>query len=129
MERKIGLFSARALANASSPQGSQSTGLSACWRRYGDFSAASLLPIAYPIALPRKAKEGRSINRPLWTAHAESWARIAQGQSSFSLREKVRMRVVSVRWTVRGLSCLERWIPLTLTSILSLRERKLSLIE
>src|SRR4051812_8008156 len=41
MERKIGLSSARARANASSPHGYQSTGLCACWSRYGDFSAAS----------------------------------------------------------------------------------------
>src|SRR5438309_4256126 len=40
-ERKIGLFSRRALANASSPHGYQSTGLCACWRRYGDFWCAS----------------------------------------------------------------------------------------
>src|SRR6188768_4170287 len=64
IERKIGLFSSRAFANASSPHGSHSTGLSACWRRYGDFSAASLLPIIHPIDLPSKAKEGRFTNRP-----------------------------------------------------------------
>ena len=33
IDRKIGLSSARARANASSPQGYQSTGLSLCWRR------------------------------------------------------------------------------------------------
>ena len=38
MERKIGLFWIRAFWNASGPQGYQSTGLCACWRRYGDFS-------------------------------------------------------------------------------------------
>src|SRR6266404_2102307 len=73
MERKIGLFSRRAFANASSPHGNQSTGLSACWRRYGDFSRARRLAgldsvepllIAHPIALLRKAKEGRFPNRP-----------------------------------------------------------------
>src|SRR6267143_2966506 len=41
MERKIGLFSFRALAKASSPHGYHSTGLCACCRRYGDFSCAS----------------------------------------------------------------------------------------
>lgn len=56
MERKIGLFSVRAFVKASSPHGSQSTGLSACWRRYGDFSFARRLGIAQPTALPRKAK-------------------------------------------------------------------------
>ena len=40
MLRKIGLFSARALANASSDHECQSTGLNWCWRRYGDFSRA-----------------------------------------------------------------------------------------
>src|SRR6266511_5546835 len=38
--RRIGLSSARAFANASSPHGYQSTGLSACWRRYGLVSPA-----------------------------------------------------------------------------------------
>ena len=33
----------RASANASSPHSHQSTGFSACWRRYGDVAAASLL--------------------------------------------------------------------------------------
>jgi len=41
MLRKSGLFSARALANASSDHECQSTGLNWCWRRYGDFSRAS----------------------------------------------------------------------------------------
>src|SRR6266536_2133947 len=40
MLRRIGLFSSRALAKASAPHGYQSTGLCACWRRYGDFSRA-----------------------------------------------------------------------------------------
>src|SRR5579859_5011710 len=40
MLRKIGLFSLRAFANASSPHGYQSTGLCWCCRRYGDFSFA-----------------------------------------------------------------------------------------
>src|SRR6185369_15953274 len=38
MERKIGLLRFFASSNASSPQGRQSTGLWACWRRYGLFS-------------------------------------------------------------------------------------------
>ena len=38
MDRKIGLSSRRAAANASSPQGYQSTGFWACCRRYGLFS-------------------------------------------------------------------------------------------
>ena len=37
MERKIGLSSALALAKASSPHGYQSTGLWACWSKYGLF--------------------------------------------------------------------------------------------
>jgi hypothetical protein len=40
MLKKIGRFSARAFANASSFHANQSTGLCACWSRYGDFSRA-----------------------------------------------------------------------------------------
>src|SRR2546425_7628006 len=40
-ERSTGLSSARAFANAASPHGYQSTGLSACCRRYGLVSSAS----------------------------------------------------------------------------------------
>src|SRR5512147_2970951 len=43
MDRKIGLSSRRARSNASSPQGYQSTGSWACWRRYGLFSPARRL--------------------------------------------------------------------------------------
>src|SRR4051812_32096586 len=39
----MGLFSFFAFSKASAPQGYQSTGLCACWRRYGDFSFASRL--------------------------------------------------------------------------------------
>src|SRR3982074_323509 len=38
MERKIGLLRFFASSKASLPQGRQSTGLWACWRRYGLFS-------------------------------------------------------------------------------------------
>src|SRR5439155_27199601 len=41
MDRKIGLSSARALANAASPHANQSTGLLACCSKYGLRSAAS----------------------------------------------------------------------------------------
>src|SRR6187401_794767 len=40
IESRIGLFSFFAVAKASSPHGYQSTGLSACWRRYGLVSFA-----------------------------------------------------------------------------------------
>src|SRR6266542_4104718 len=43
MERKTSLFSFFALANASGPQANQSTGLCACWSRYGLVSRASRL--------------------------------------------------------------------------------------
>ena len=43
MLSRIGLFSAWARASASSPQGYQSTGLWACWRRYGLVSWISRL--------------------------------------------------------------------------------------
>src|SRR5205807_6302504 len=39
-ESRTALSSARAFSNASSPHGYQSTGLSACWRRYGLVSPA-----------------------------------------------------------------------------------------
>src|SRR6266853_4997185 len=49
MERKIGLFSLRAFSNASLPHGYQSTGLCACWSRYGLVSLASrLVCVAMP---------------------------------------------------------------------------------
>src|SRR5262245_57756774 len=49
MERKIGLFSDLAFANASSPQGYQSTGLFACCKRYGLFSPARRLRAMRPV--------------------------------------------------------------------------------
>src|SRR4051795_2991984 len=39
-DRRIGLSSARAFVNASSPHWYQSTGLSLCWRRYGLVASA-----------------------------------------------------------------------------------------
>src|SRR6476646_10784008 len=47
----MGLFSWRAVANASSPHGYQSTGLCACWRRYGDFSWANRFLCSEPAGL------------------------------------------------------------------------------
>src|SRR5215813_4943530 len=43
MDRKTSVPSFLALANASSPQGYQFTGLCACWSRYGLLSLLSLL--------------------------------------------------------------------------------------
>src|SRR5919202_6440483 len=40
IESRIGRSSSRARASASAPHAYQSTGLSACWRRYGDVSSA-----------------------------------------------------------------------------------------
>src|SRR5262245_54079353 len=52
----MGLFSARARANASGPHGYQSTGLCACWSRYGDDSFASrFAAIANPMLRPLRA--------------------------------------------------------------------------
>src|SRR5262249_58371917 len=45
MERKTSLFSFFAFANASSPHGYQSTGLCACWSRYGLVSRARRLSL------------------------------------------------------------------------------------
>src|SRR4051812_49467746 len=47
MESRIGLSSSRARASASSPHGYQSTGFSACWRRYGLVSCASRFTALY----------------------------------------------------------------------------------
>src|SRR5579883_2788671 len=67
MERKIGLFSRRAFSNAASPHGYQSTGLCACWRRYGLCSPASRfieIPLLFECrerlrdALPRLGRRG-----------------------------------------------------------------------
>ena len=46
MDSRIGLFRSRASARDAAFQGSQSTGLSACCRRYGLVSLASSLGIA-----------------------------------------------------------------------------------
>src|SRR5215218_6334706 len=54
MLRKIGFSSDRAFANAASPHGNQSTGLSACCRRYGDFSRASELGIPHAYRFGRQ---------------------------------------------------------------------------
>ncbi len=43
MERKMGFSSFLAFAKASSPHGYQSTGLWACWSRYGLFSRINRL--------------------------------------------------------------------------------------
>ena len=42
MLTRTGLSSARAFSNASSLHGNHSTGLCACWRRYGEVSSISL---------------------------------------------------------------------------------------
>src|SRR5579885_1961359 len=47
MERKTSFFSFLALAKASGPQGYQSTGLWACWRRYGLISPARRLGLPF----------------------------------------------------------------------------------
>ena len=48
MLRKTGLSSLSALANASSHHGYQSTGLSLCCSRYGDFSRDNLFMFVFP---------------------------------------------------------------------------------
>src|SRR5918996_1083473 len=45
IESRIGRSSSRARSSAASPHGYQSTGLSACWSRYGEVSCASRLGI------------------------------------------------------------------------------------
>src|SRR3990172_8945237 len=63
IERNIGLSSFSALSKASIPHGYQSTGFSACWRRYGLFSFASLFGMAYVSSIAdgkESARGGRS---------------------------------------------------------------------
>src|SRR6266404_6854538 len=60
METRIGLPSERALAKASSPHGYQSTGLWACWSRYGLVSRARRLSLT---ALSWSAGEGQRAHR------------------------------------------------------------------
>src|SRR6266851_3260100 len=52
MERKIGLSSRRALSKASSPHGYQSTGLWACWSKYGLFSLIKRLVYCPSCVIP-----------------------------------------------------------------------------
>src|SRR5690554_2324934 len=61
MLSRIGLSCARACSNASSPQGYQSTGLSACWSRYGLVSFAKRFAIMrsfLPCLTPEKQTPG-----------------------------------------------------------------------
>src|SRR5439155_1203362 len=51
MDRKIGLPAFRAASNAASPHGYHSTGLAACWRRYGLFSKTSRFHFGPPATL------------------------------------------------------------------------------
>ncbi len=60
--RSSGLSSARARANASSPQGYQSTGLSACWSRYGDVSEARRFGISDTVLLMSQSRETVTAN-------------------------------------------------------------------
>src|SRR2546422_2133139 len=52
MERKIGRSSSRARPSASGPHGYQSTGLWACWRRYGLVSPARRLAARASVMVP-----------------------------------------------------------------------------
>src|SRR3954470_24950290 len=51
-DSSTGLFSSRALAKASAPHGYQSTGLSWCWRRYGELSPARRFTTTLPLGCP-----------------------------------------------------------------------------
>src|SRR5262249_26591350 len=59
MESRMGRSSSRARASASSPHGYQSTGLPACWRRYGLVSAARRF------TRPPYPRSGRPPRRPV----------------------------------------------------------------
>src|SRR5262245_59108852 len=58
--RSTGTPRRRASSNASSPHSHQSTGLSACWRRYGEVAPASRLGIGHLLPSPDSlARSGR----------------------------------------------------------------------
>src|SRR5215216_5598726 len=59
IERKMSFFSLRARSNASGPHGYQSTGLYACWSRYGLVSSARRLGMAKMENGERKTENGR----------------------------------------------------------------------
>lgn len=63
-ERRIGRSSALARSNASLPQGYQSTGLSACWRRYGLDWVASRFGMAFLGAPDPPGAPGSEPGRP-----------------------------------------------------------------
>ena len=62
-ESRIGTSRRRASANASSPHSHQSTGLSACWRRYGLREPASRFAIRPPYPRRRAAEDGSVVER------------------------------------------------------------------
>src|SRR5688572_17842640 len=64
-DSSIGLFSARARANASSPHGYQSTGLCACCSRYGLVSRARRFSLMPPSARERQVADRRPDRLPL----------------------------------------------------------------
>src|SRR5829696_8671122 len=70
IESRIGRSSSRARRSASSPQGYQSTGLSLCWRRYGELSSASRFGI------PEEATHGRAENASVYADAALPLQRI-----------------------------------------------------
>src|ERR1700730_6055572 len=86
IERKIGLFSSRALAKPTSPQENQSTGLWACWSRYGDFSRMSRLGFSSPdIAKQTTFRVYRLglIHKSEWLADLQAlfeWLRVSDGK-------------------------------------------------
>src|SRR5215204_6108782 len=71
MERRIGRSSARASSKASSPHAYHSTGLSACWRRYGLVSWARRFISSTPPTVARQShptSSGRRRKRRLGRA-------------------------------------------------------------
>ncbi len=81
MLKNTGTSRRRASANAASPHGHQSTGLSACWRKYGLGSEARRLGTKPPTQAPFKAYvQSNRVDRPsifAWTLLAATVALLA----------------------------------------------------
>src|SRR6266404_384530 len=91
MLRRIGLFSLLAFSNASSPHGYQSTGLWACWSRYGLVSWIKRLVCAVAIELTSFGSDYRHANTNRRESKRASRSIFAAAENS-STTEMLRRR-------------------------------------